>query len=135
MTNFEKLCQELESEIEQVYTNGITMEDAEKLAAKFLSAQLKVSAELKKVDLDSRMRRSGVKAVRGAAYLNILKTNEKKPTESAIDSMINTDSTVSAEQDAYDKAEVLKSELERYYDIFNNGHIYARGIAKGNFSG
>lgn len=135
MTNFESLCQELESEIENVYQNGITMEEAEKLAAKFLAIQLKVSAELKKADLDARMKKSGLKAVRGAAYLNIVNSTDKKPTETAIASMLDTDKTISAEQDKYDIAEVLKSNLECYYDIFNNGHIYARGIAKGTFGG
>lgn len=135
MTNFEKICKELESEIEAVYQNGITMEAAEKLSGKFLFAQFQLSAELKKADLDSRMRRSGVKAVRAAKYLSIVDTTDKKPTVDHINSMIETDKVVSSEQDAYDRAEALKADLERYYDIFMNGHIYARGIAKGNFSG
>jgi len=121
--NLKELCQQLESEIQQSYEEGVTLEQAEKLAGKFLKAQMQVSAELTKADLDSRMRKSGVKAVRAAIYLDIVSKGDKKPTEA----------TVSSEQDSYDRAEVTKAELERYYDIFVNAHIFYRGVAKGNF--
>jgi hypothetical protein len=133
MSNLTKLCKELESEIERTYTEGITMDEAERLAAKFLGAQLKVSDALKTVDLDCRMRKSGVKAVRAATYLKEIEGKDKKPTEATISAVIETNDIVSSEQDAFDKAEVNKAELERFYDIFLNAHIYYRGIAKGKF--
>lgn len=134
MTNFEKLCQTLELEIESSYTEGVTMEQAEKLAGQFLQAQMQVSVELKKSDLDSRMRKSGLKAVKAAVYMEVCNKSEKKPTEGALEHMINMNGLVSEEQNALDSAEVIRDELERYYNIFINAHIYYRGIAKGNFN-
>lgn len=133
MKKFTEFCKELEAEIERTYTEGATLEEAERLAAKFLSAQLAVSGELKKADLDSRMRKSGVKAIRAALYLEIVSKSDKKPTEAQISALIDSDQLVTDEQLEYDRAEVDKAELERYYDIFVNSHIYFRGIAKGKF--
>jgi len=131
--SFKELCKQLEAKIQQSYEQGTTMEEAEKLAGEFLSAQMAVSEELKAKDLDSRMRKSGLKAVRASAYLEIVQKADKKPTETQIDSMINTDSLVSQEQDGYDKAEVEKEALERYYNIFREAHIFYRGVSKGRF--
>lgn len=126
---------DLEKEIQSIYESGITMSDAEALAAKFLHAQIQVSTELKEADLNSRMRKSGLKAIRAAIYLKACGNSDtgKKPTEAFLEAVISTDELVSSEQDAYDTSEVLKAELERYYDILGNGHIFARSVAKGSF--
>lgn len=130
---FEQLKQELENAIQESYEAGVSMEEAEKLASKFLYAQLAVSKELSAADLDARMRKSGVKALRAAAYKSAIAGQEKKPTENAIEHAINTDADVSGEQDAYDKADTNKSELERLYSVYQNAHIHFRTIAKGQF--
>lgn len=135
MTDFQKLCKNLEAKIQSIHTEGITMQEAEKLAAEFLGAQIAVSEELKVADLDARMRKTGAKAVKAAIYLDIVQKSEKKPTEAQITAMIDSDAIVQGEQNEYDKAEVEKEDLERYYNIFREGHIYCRGIAKGNFGG
>lgn len=132
---FQEFCKHLESKIQQSYEQGITLEEAERLAGEFLHAQLIVSTELKKADLDARMKKSGIKAVRASAYLDIVQSNEKKPTETQIASMIDINKLVGQEQDKLDKAEVDRDELERYYDIFNNAHIHFRTVAKGRFDG
>lgn len=131
--SFKELCKSLESKIQATYQEGVTMEQAEKLAAEFLYAQLQVSAELRNFDLDARMKKSGVKAIRGTIYLDILQKNEKKPTEVGIAAMIDTNELVSREQQLLDLSEVERDDLERYYNIFQNAHIYYRGIAKGTF--
>lgn len=132
---FQELLNQLENKIQKTYESGVSLEEAEKLAAEFLHAQLKVSAELKSVDLDSRTKKSGLKAVRAAAYMTAAATGDKKPTEAAISAMVDTNKMVSAEQDGLDMAEVNRADLERYYDIFLNAHIYFRGVAKGSFGG
>ncbi len=132
MTPFQKLCKELESSIESSYTEGISMEDAEKLAGKFLHAQLAVSAELTKADLSSRMRKSGVKTIRAAIYLDEATKSEKKPTESMLSALIDKNEIVTGEQESLDQSEVSRDELKRYYDIFQNAHIHFRTIAKGS---
>lgn len=128
---FQRMCKELENEIINTYSSSITLEEAEKLSGKFLHAQLVVSRELKNADLDSRMRKSGVKAVKAAIYLETVSKSEKKPTEAQIEHIINQTPLVTSEQQLLDEAEVLKADLERYYNIFQQAHVYFRQISRG----
>jgi hypothetical protein len=130
---FEALCKSLEEKIQKSYEEGVTLEDAEKLAGEFLYAQIQVSSELKKSDLDSRMRKSGVKAIKAAIYSEACSKSDKKPTESALEHILNLNELVQGEQEALDNAEASRDELSRYYSIFQNAHIHFRGIAKGKF--
>ena len=133
---FKERAQQLEDFIIKTYTQKVSPDEAEDLAANFLHAGLQVSEELSKVDLDARTRKSGVKAVRAAIYLESVQASDKKPTESMLEHLINTNPMVSAEQSKLDELEALKAHLERYYDLYNNAHIYYRSIAKkGEFNG
>ncbi len=127
------LYKKLEAKIQASYENGTTLEEAERLAAEFLQAQIQISDELKKSDLDARMKKSGLKAIRGAVYQDIVSKVEKKPTESMLEAQLNTDELIRGEQNNLDTAEVEKAALERYYDIFVNAHIFYRGVSKGRF--
>jgi hypothetical protein len=133
--SFKELCKNLESKIKNSYEQGVTIPDAELLAAEFLAAQIKVSEELKVADLDARMRKSGVKAVRAAIYMEAATKDQKKPSDVLLAAMVDMNQVVQSEQDDLDKAEVERDDLERYYSIFQQAHIYFRGIAKGNFGG
>lgn len=123
----------LENKIQESYESGVSLDEAERLASQFLHAQLQISTELTKVDLDARMKKSGLKAIRAKAYLDIISGADKKPTEAQISSVIDSDEVVGAQQTMLDQAEAKRGELERYYDILNNAHIHYRGIAKGRF--
>lgn len=126
---------ELEVIIVEAYENGVTMEEAEKIAGRFLHALLCVSGDLRKSDLDSRMRKSGLKAIRATVYNETCAKTEKKPTEAQLDSLITLNEIVQAEQDGLDKSEAERDELQRLYNIYQNAHIFYRGVAKGNFNG
>lgn len=132
---FDEYCQSLEDKITDAYTNGVTLEEAERLAGEFLIAQMKTSRELKNSDLNARMRKSGLKAAKATAYREQANKGDKRPTEAAIAAAIDLDALVATEQDGFDTAEVSKSELERYFNVFQNAHIFYRGIAKGSFGG
>lgn len=119
--------------IKNSYESGVTLDEAEKLAGRFLHAQIQASEELKKYDLDARMRKTGLKAVRAAVYGDIVGKAEKKPTEAAIENEIILNKIVQTEQDNLDEAEVSRDELTRYYNIFREAHLYYRGISKGRF--
>lgn len=121
--------------IKNSYESGVTQLEAEKLAAEFLHAQLELAKELQDADLDSRMRKSGLKALRSGLRLEETKKHEKKPTEGALEDLVNTNKIAQDEQDALDSAEVKVETLERYYAIFKEAHIYYRGIGKGAYSG
>jgi mevalonate kinase len=121
--------------IKSSYESGITTIEAEKLAGEFLYAQIQVSTQLAKQDLDAKMRKSGVKAVRSAVRSEEVKKHDKKPTESALDDVVNLNEIVQAEQDKLDNAEVSRDELERLYNIFRESHLHFRSIARGSFGG
>lgn len=132
-TSFKDTCNHLEECIQESYTGSITLPEAESLAAKFLHALLQVSEELKKSDLDSRMRKSGLKAIRAAIYMETVTKSDKKPSDVLLEQMVNMNELVNREQNDFDKAETERDDLERYYNIFKEAHIYYRGLAKGRF--
>lgn len=118
--------------IKDSYEQGVTVVGAEALAGEFLSGMIEVSEELRNVDLDARMRKSGVKAVRAAVYLEEIKKADKKPSDSWLEALINSNELVTGEQDRLDESEVQRDLLESYYSVFKEAHIYFRGISKGS---
>lgn len=128
---FKQFCEQLESKIKKSYEEGVSLEEAESLAAEFLHAQIRVSEEIQTQDLDARMRKSGLKAIRAGVYTAACTKSDKKPTESALEHLLNSDEIIQQEQKSLDKAEVARDNLERYYDIFREAHLYYRQIAKG----
>lgn len=131
--NFKQLCDKLEAEIVQSYTEGVTIEEAEKLAGQFLHAQMQVSTELKKFDLDSRMRKTGVKAVKAAIYMDAATKPEKKPTEAMLSAIVDQHEVVQSEQTELDKAEVERDDLDRLFSVFKEAHVHFRQLSKGKF--
>lgn len=132
---FKEYCLQLEADIEVSYQSGVTASKAEELAGKFLGAQLSVSRELAKADLEARMRKTGLKAIRAAAYMDAATKDPKKPSDTMLENIVARNDYVGVEQQKYDEAEVLKAELERYYNVFAQAHIHFRTIAKGVFGG
>jgi hypothetical protein len=126
-------CDGLKKNITDSYEEGVTMEEAEKLAAKFLDGSLRVAEELRVADLDRRMKKAGVKSVKAAAYLEAASQGERKPSDKLIEAVIDSDKIVAAQQEEFDKAEVYAGLLENYLEVFHEGHVYFRGIAKGRF--
>jgi hypothetical protein len=131
--NFQNLCNELETIIQTAYTDGTTIDEAERLAGRFLHAQMLVSKELLAADLDARMRKTSVKAIRSAFYMEEATKGDRKPSDTYIENFINKNELVQGEQDALDGAEVHEANLERYYNIFINAYHYFNARAKGRF--
>lgn len=126
---------EYEKDIQDAYEGGVTKEDAEKFAAKFLTAQLKVGAELAKVDLDARMKKSGSKAAKGGVYLEEAARGDKKPTEATLSALVDKSKLVRDAQDALDRAEVKREELQNYLNVFREAHIFFRKLMGDTYSG
>lgn len=129
------LYDELSSDLQRAYEESITITEAEKLAAKFLHAQLTLANELAILDLDARMRKSGLKAVKGAIYMEVATKDAKKPSDTLIEQVVNLNELVQGEQESFDKAEIVAEQLRNYLNVFKDGHIYFRGLAKGAYSG
>lgn len=130
---FTDYAKELEKDIQNAYESSPTIEDAEKLAAKFLTAQIECGRALSSADLDSRMQKSGLKGIKAAVYMDAATKSEKKPTEAMLAAIVDTDRIVQESQDGFDRADVHKNELANYLDVFKNAHIYFRSLAKGRF--
>ncbi len=129
---FDQYLENLAKDIELCYETPCSIEDAEKLAAHFLTAQIKVGEALKKADLDARMRKSGLKAIKAAVYLEAATKDPKKPSDVLIGAIVDSDKLVMAEQEGFDTAEVYKNQLENYLNVFNNAHLYFRALMKGS---
>ncbi len=129
-----ELFKDLENEIKDAYEGeGKTPDEAEKLAAKFLYAQMQISYQLKTLDLDSRMKKTGVKAIRARLYLEEVAKADKKPSDVLLDQILNNSEIVTTAQDEYDVAESNRDDLERWYNITREAHVYFRTLAKGRF--
>src|SRR5277367_1274789 len=114
---------ELEQKIKDSYEQGVTIVMAESLAGEFLHAMIQVSEELRVADMDARMRKSGVKAIRAAVYLEEVKKQDKKPADTLLEATINSNKMVQEAQDQFDESEVYRNLLDSYLNIFNQAHI------------
>jgi hypothetical protein len=129
MTEYEKLV----ALIQQAADEGLTLEGAEKAAGVALGVMNDLSAKLAAADLDRRMRKRGLKAIKSAVRTEEVKRHEKKPTESALEDVINLSPLVCGEEEAFDTAEVNTEELERQFAIAKESHLYFRGASRGRF--
>lgn len=127
------LCEDLENDIKKTYEEGVSLDQAEKLAAKFLYAQIKITEALSVQDLDTKMKKSGVKAVRAAIYMSEATKGEKKPSDTFLQSLVDMNEIVGTEQRSLDESEVKRNSLENYFNIFKDAHVYFRQISKGRF--
>jgi hypothetical protein len=124
--------EELKKAIQQAYEEGVSLEDAERHAARCLDAQIGLNEVIQTSALDARLKKNGYKTLRASNYLAIVQASDKKPTEAAIDATLSTTPEVTAAEDAYQTAEIETEALKRYFDIFRDAHIYFRGVAKGS---
>lgn len=131
MDSFDKRCEELAQKIKDSYESSITVEDAESLSAEFLSAQLLLADQIRHADLDARMRKSGLKALKAAVYLEHATKSEKKPSDVMLQAIVDSEKMVQTSQDELDAAEVEVDRLKNYMDTFRNAHIYYRNIGRG----
>lgn len=129
-----KMIEELTTQIQNMYESTPTIEEAEKLAAKFLHAQMILAGHLSNLDLDSRMKKSGLKRVKAAVYTEAVSSAEKKPTEAQLAAIVDTSEIVETAQMDFDTAEVEAELFKSYLSVMREAHIFCRGISRGNYS-
>lgn len=127
-------CDELHSIVISAYETGVTMDEAEKNAALCLGVQMEIATAIAPYNLDTKMRKSGLKAIKSRAYMQELSKHDKKPAEAFLDHAVAGDISVQNEETAFAKAEARKEELQSYLDVFKEAHIYFRGVAKGSIN-
>ena len=128
-----EFLEELENDLKRAVQTNMETDEAERLAAKFLLARLEVGKLLRDQDLDARLAKQALKTEKAVAYLGEVKKNEKKPSDTMLEQLVNTDEGVAGAQKSFDEAEVNRDRLQDYYSTFHEGHIFFRGIAKGRF--
>lgn len=133
MRDVRAVIEELTKEIEASYEESVTIDQAEKLASRFLGAQLLIASALKNADLDARMRKAGLKGVKSSVYLEAATSGDKKPSDTFLQNLIDADGSVQLGQKDLDTSEVYAEELRNILGIFREAHIHFRGIAKGRF--
>lgn len=133
MNSLELTFSEFRESIQKAYEEGVTMQQAERLAAKTLQIRMLISDEIKSRDLDARMKKHGVKVTRAEAYMEELSKHEKKPAEAYMEHAINQSLLVNASEKMYADAETTKDRLQTYLDVAKDAHLYFRQIAKGTF--
>jgi len=121
--------------IEHSYQEGVTMEEAERLAGRFLHAQIQMGEQVRLADLDCRMKKQGLKAVKAAIYLAEVQAADKKPSDVLLQAKVDVNELVAAEQTSFDKAECLLHEMQNLLGVYNQAHVHFRSIAKGAFNG
>lgn len=124
------LCASLEAKIQAAYTESVTIEEAEKLAAEFLHAQMRVAEHLRTASLDARMRKAGMKAVRAAVYLDGVSGHDKKPSDTLLLAQVDTNAIVAREQNEFDKSEAESESLQNYLRIFVAAHVFFRQMSR-----
>lgn len=135
MKTINDILAELKTAIDAAYENGVTMPEAEKLASMALSYRIAIADELRSIDIDSRMKKHGVKAVRAAVYMEELKKHEKKPAEAYLENAVNISDLVEKAEREFAEADVTREHLENYMSVLADAHVYFRQIAKGNYEG
>jgi hypothetical protein len=133
--SLQELLQSIQTKLEDTHEKGITLEEAEKEAAKCLAAQFEIAKHLKAVDLEARQKKNGLKQIRAAIYKEECKKSDKKPSDTYLEQLINTHELVVGNQERLDEAEVERDDLERSNDNCLNAHIYYRTLSKGAFNG
>jgi hypothetical protein len=126
---------QLEDKIKNAFESGVTLDEAERLASEFLYAQSQIAEALRVQDLDARMRKSGLKAVKAAVYLDEASKTDKKPSDVMLQARVDMNDLVSSEQKSFDQAEVDVEYLHNLFSICKEAHVHFRGIAKGRFDG
>ena len=127
------IYKELTETINKAYEQGVTMQEAERLAARTLTIRIELTDQIKERDLDARMKKHGVKAIKARAFVEEIVKHEKKPTESQLDAAVNLSPLVEAAELLFAESETTKNQLEAYSDIFKDAHIFFRGVAKGQY--
>ena len=124
--------EELKQAVMNAYESGTTMEEAERLAAKCLGAQLDIATEIGVADLDARMKKNGLKATKAQAYMEEISKHDKKPSDSFLENVVTLNSLVNTQADLYEHADANREELNLFFGIFKDAHIYFRMLVKAN---
>lgn len=121
---------ELETKMRIFYDTDFSISECEKLSSLACVLMMEIASELKRLDLDSRNRKTLLKAQRGSEYIDLLKTQDKKPTEAYLEHSLNISKEIINQQNQIDDLESEKLYYERMISTCEHAHVFFRGVAK-----
>jgi hypothetical protein len=106
-------------------------EQADKVAALFLVAQMKLAIHLQDVEMLSRQSKNNIERVEGEKYFEFKNSSgDKKITADMLSSMVAKDADVVKAKNDFTKNE---SDLKKYTHVLNvlkDGHLFYRNASK-----
>ena len=128
--NWDEIGTNFQTLMEQLPENGVSFEDADKLAIKFLMGAAKINFHLKNVKCEI----IGARTQRNIAEAQAFQASDSK-TVDAKKKDVAQDITYISRQEMYKELEAVESYFSNMYKLFELAHIYYKHIAReGNSS-
>lgn len=131
ISDMETLIEDCFNEISLASREKYDSDKADRTAALFLMAQMKLSFVIEEVEMKAKNAKNEISRIEGEKYFEHLTTTSgKKPTEAAITSGVNKEPEVVKAK--ADNAE-FESNLRKWNYLLNSlkdGHIYFRNLSK-----
>jgi hypothetical protein len=103
---------------------------AERTAAAFLSASMKLAYFISDVELRAKRSKAEVSRIEAEAYFAAKIAADKKITESALQQIIAKDATVVEAKNSNCEFEAEQKKYNYLANSLNSGHLYFRSITK-----
>lgn len=130
----EQLITECLSETEVARREKYDGEKAERTAALFLSAQLKLSYFIEDIELGSKLAKNEVSRVEAEKYFHYKSDTDKKLTEVALTQLVAKDPDVILVKKECAEAEARYKKWNYVLSVLKDSHIFFRTIGKKQWS-
>jgi hypothetical protein len=131
-SDIEKLIEECFAEISASSREKYDTDKADRTAALFLAAQMKLSFLIEEIELHARQAKNEITRIEGEKYFEFkMGAGDKKITENMLASYVAKDTDiVSAKQAAAQQESALKK-WNYVLSTLKDSHIYFRNLSKG----
>jgi hypothetical protein len=130
-SDFEKLVEECFNELSSSSRNKYDMDKADRTAALFLVAQMKLSFLIEEVELRARNAKNEITRIEGEKYFEYKISNaEKKITENMVASYVSKEPDIVS---ARRECAIHEASLKKWNYVMNvlkDGHVYMRNLSK-----
>ena len=105
-------------------------EEADKTAALFLTAQMKLAFYIEEVEMNARGAKNEISRIEAEKYYNFRVNGTEKKTENMIASFVAKEPEIVDAKNEHAKQESNLKKLNNILAILKDGHIYFRNIGK-----
>lgn len=131
-SNVEKLIDECFTEIDASSRQKYDADKADRTAALFLAAQMKVSFLIENVELQARQAKNEITRIEGEKYFDFKTTGfgDKKITENMLANHVAKEPDVMAAKTKCAEQEAALKKWNYVLNTLNSAHVYFRNLAK-----